>query len=369
MSISKRILIVGGYGKAGTNIAKLLIKNSSNTITLAGRNSSKAQKVAEGLNHEFHTKQAHGISLDIANITDLRTILSLYDILIVCLPFPKNSPAIVETIVNADINYIDLVPDKSKNHLFKKHHFKLTSHGRTCLLEAGWEPGLPALLVRLANQKLNTQAKKVNIHAVYRDRDMPAGSIADIIGNANFKQQIFEANQWKKISMLNTNFMNLPEPWGRMMGFPTELSELQELPQKLNLDSLKLYQGGHNWISDLILFLLTVFGFTKGSFVFNQGVKLFQWANQTFTNPASAGIIKVMASNSNESVTVTASNMDLYKSTAIPVVASVLLMNQEAINPGTGFMGQCLPPQKTTDLIKEMGITISINSESVVNEK
>lgn len=361
MSISKHILIIGGYGKAGTQVAKLLVKHSCHAITLAGRNTQRAKKTAKDLNREFTSNQAYGIGLNLSNTSYLKKVLPLYDVLIVCSPFPENLDETIKAIVSAGITYIDIIPGKDKKQLFEEHQSVLRSKEITCLLEAGWEPGLPALLARLAHQKLNRKTQDVEIHAVYRDRSMPPGSIADIMTHAKLEQNVFKDNEWKQVSMNNTTTMSLPQPFGKITGFPTELAELRQLPYELNLNSLQLFQGGHNIVSDTILFLWMALGLRRSPLLFNAGVKLFRWANKKFTTPESAGVIKVMASNEEKTASITASNMDLYLATAIPVVASILLIDEEAIPAGVGFMGHQLPVNETVSLVKEMGIPISIN--------
>lgn len=356
---SQRILLLGGYGRAGKQVSKLVIHYSNAHITIAGRTLCKAEEWASSLNQISQTKRATALKLDISNHNKLLKILKDFDLLVVSVPYPENSKEIIKTIIETGTDYIDIVPEPSKNKYFEWYNSEIRTKGMTCILEAGWEPGLPALLIHLANQKIEGKMQDVEVHSVYRDRAMPTGSIADIMTHASYKQRFYKDREWKAASMLNTTTMSLPEPFGNVRGYPTELEELLTLPKKLNIDSLILYQGGYNILSDLILFIWMLLDLRRGSFLFNAGAHVFQWANKTFTTPESGGVIKVMATGEEESVTVTASTMDLYRATAVTVVATILLLDHGAVTPGIGFMGHKLPPKKTAVLLRKMGISLS----------
>lgn len=50
----KNILILGGYGNTGSKIAYLLLQHSDVNVTLAGRNITKVNKLADELNNQFN---------------------------------------------------------------------------------------------------------------------------------------------------------------------------------------------------------------------------------------------------------------------------------------------------------------------------
>lgn len=50
----KNILILGGYGNTGSKIAYLLLQHSDVNVTLARRNITKVNKLADELNNQFN---------------------------------------------------------------------------------------------------------------------------------------------------------------------------------------------------------------------------------------------------------------------------------------------------------------------------
>lgn len=65
--MEKQLLILGGYGNAGSLIARLMLKASDARIVLAGRNGLKAERAAALLNDEFHTNRVAGKQLEASN--------------------------------------------------------------------------------------------------------------------------------------------------------------------------------------------------------------------------------------------------------------------------------------------------------------
>jgi len=62
------ILVLGGYGNAGTVIAPMLPAHTPYRIILAGRNGERARQVAEQINLEFATDRVSGMAVDAASL-------------------------------------------------------------------------------------------------------------------------------------------------------------------------------------------------------------------------------------------------------------------------------------------------------------
>jgi len=362
MAELNKILLLGGYGKAGGQIAQVLIDHSDYSITLAGRNKHKAVKMANAINKCIPTERCNGMEVDIKNIPVLKKTLPEYDLLINCVPLPSKGDPIIRAIVNANIHYIDLIPSSLKQIQFENYKSIIIHNNKTCILEAGWEPGLPAFVARLGAQKLNGSAKDIELHAVYREDDMATTSVADIVEHTQLTAAFFKNGRWVRNSIFNTQKMHFPAPFGTVKGYPTELAELKTIVPELDLKSLRIYQGGYNLVCDLILFVWTAFGLSKNDYLLTVCTKLFRWANKQFTAPPFGGMIKAKISGDTNSLEVIVTTENLYQATAIPVVVAVKqILDQEIDNPGVHFMGSIVEPTKFQKEISKMGITVKFN--------
>ncbi|NGP87966.1 saccharopine dehydrogenase family protein [Fodinibius halophilus] len=363
----QEVLLMGGYGRAGTEIARLLVEYSEYFITITGRNKQKAEITAITLNNRASAERCKGIALDITDSKALEKVLPEYDLLINCVPLPTNDKQVIRIICEAGVHYVDLIPGKSKRAQFEKYKSVIIQNNSICVLEAGWEPGLPAFLAQLGVQKLNDKAKNIEVHAVYREKEMPYTSIADIMEHADLTASFLEEGQWVRKSIIHNQNMQFPEPFGNVTGYPAELAELKSTAVDLGLRSLTFYHGGYNPICDLILFIWTALGLRNNEYLKSAGVNLFRWANNWFTKPPFGGIIKVKLKGNSKSLQITASTEDLYRATAIPVVAAVKQILDKTINDvGVHFMGSAAKPEEFEEEITRMGISIDIQQNNHV---
>ena len=82
MASEKNILILGGYGQTGIQLAKLLLKKSRHNICLAGRDQVKADREARTLNWEHSCDRVRGVQVNLGLKRQLTGIMEDYDLVI-----------------------------------------------------------------------------------------------------------------------------------------------------------------------------------------------------------------------------------------------------------------------------------------------
>ena len=109
--MTRRILIIGGYGNFGSYISKTLAKENNITVMIAGRSIEKAQRFINTIK-AANTPEA--IALDITKDLDeaLQTIKP--DIVIhTSGPFQGQSYHVAQSCIKAGVHYIDLADGRS----------------------------------------------------------------------------------------------------------------------------------------------------------------------------------------------------------------------------------------------------------------
>ena len=113
--MQQRILLLGGYGRAGAAIANVLLTHHPTAhISLAGRRPDAARKAASRLAAEHPDATVDAFPVDATNRTDLREAFNTCDLAVVAAPFRDNGPMVVETAADTGIDYIDISPDTAK---------------------------------------------------------------------------------------------------------------------------------------------------------------------------------------------------------------------------------------------------------------
>jgi saccharopine dehydrogenase-like NADP-dependent oxidoreductase len=77
-----RVLILGGYGGAGSCISHLLLQETDCDIVVAGRHKARALDLSERLNAKFPGARASGVFADASQSESLKLALQGVDLII-----------------------------------------------------------------------------------------------------------------------------------------------------------------------------------------------------------------------------------------------------------------------------------------------
>jgi saccharopine dehydrogenase-like NADP-dependent oxidoreductase len=158
------ILILGGYGKTGKQIAELLLRHKpALNIALAGRNLHKAKKEAQRINEALFTQQVTALQLDAANQSSLTEAFSWADLIVNAASTIEQTPIIVEAVLESKKDYLDTQlssPTKLKTLYQNADAFKEKD---ICFVtDGGFHPGLPAALIRYSALQMD-EIEKGNV--------------------------------------------------------------------------------------------------------------------------------------------------------------------------------------------------------------
>lgn len=163
----QKVLILGGAGKAGSRLAKYLIKYTKDfNVKLIGRNEQRLKQTIDNLLPlcNIAKDRVSFQRLDVENqmeclfplIKDHQTIVNFLPELA-----EKNTRSLIEFVINNKCDWIDAQFSKSTTNILKSYDQAAKKEGVCIVTQGGYHPGLPALMVREASLHLK------NIESAY----------------------------------------------------------------------------------------------------------------------------------------------------------------------------------------------------------
>lgn len=141
-----RILIAGGYGAVGKNMASLLARRPGIMPVVGGRNTEKAAALAEHLNCEW-------IWIDLDDTASISNGLKDMDIVINCCIPSDNAPTrLAEAAVEQKVHYLDVSAFNGYCSRVMALDSPAHEKGVTLITALGAYPGIPGLILADAGQ-------------------------------------------------------------------------------------------------------------------------------------------------------------------------------------------------------------------------
>jgi saccharopine dehydrogenase-like NADP-dependent oxidoreductase len=131
MEKAKNILILGGYGRTGVELARLLLKESGHNIGLAGRDQIKAIRSARELNWEYPGQRVEAVQVNVAFRRKLTDIMTDYDLAVASVRRTAFGGQMAMAALDASVNYVDLNPDNDRRKAIEGLHEEVRRAGLT----------------------------------------------------------------------------------------------------------------------------------------------------------------------------------------------------------------------------------------------
>jgi saccharopine dehydrogenase (NAD+, L-lysine-forming) len=368
----RTILILGGYGNAGRVITERLLKETDCCIIVAGRNFHAAAKAAADLNRGYCGNRALAAHVDASDPGGLAAKFAGVDLVVTAAPITGLAAGVARAAVNAGADLIDVGIGASKCAELRAFDTLVRDAGRSVIADAGFHPGLPAVLVRyVAGWFDRLEAADVGsvIQIDWRNLAAPISqsTAAEMIDEfRDFCTDSFRDGKWVTLPWKDVLIsMDFPAGFGRRPCTSWFLEEMRALPEMIpSLRRTGFYVGGFNWFSDYVMMpvMLAASRLPKGA-VTRTVANLFLWSLKAFSKPPYGTLLKVEAEGIAEGrparAELVVSHNSGYVFTGVPVVACVLqYLNGAARKPGVSLMGHILEPRRLLQDMQRMGIII-----------
>lgn len=147
---SQKVLILGGQGRIGRQVAADLLKHTAAEVTLTGRH-----KVSPELLHSFQ-RPVNTFVLDLADDDRLATVIALQDLVIHCAgPFHYRDDRVLRHCIQSGVNYVDVSDHRSFYQQVIALQDPAIASGITAILNTGIFPGISNSMVRQGVEQLD----------------------------------------------------------------------------------------------------------------------------------------------------------------------------------------------------------------------
>lgn len=362
------ILLLGGYGNLGRQIARhLLAETRVDELYIAGRNVRRARETAQDLRCEFPGRRIGGLEVDVRNLPLLTEAFFRADCIVNAASTVDHTENIVRALLDTGRDYLDTqlsLPPKLA--VLERYAGRLAEAGVCCITDGGFHPGLPAVLVRYAARRFH-QLHEARVYTAmnldWKALQFSEATRRELADEFRFFRPLeFRRGRWRSRSWLRPLFFRFDPPFGRRYCAPMYLSELKTLPEELpKLEKLGLYISGFNPVLDYLLLPFI----SLGLFLLprrRQGPvgRLLEWGLR-FSRPPYGVEMTVVARGrkyqQEEELTLRLTHSDPYTLTAISVVACLQQwLRGEIRQPGLHRQARIVQPAQLLADMRQMGL-------------
>ena len=156
MTPVKNILILGGYGRIGFELAKLLLRYSSCEISIAGRDAVKASRAARELNSRCFKEMVRGLEVNACLKAQLMGAFKNVDLVINTIPNTVQGGKIARAALEVGADYIDLGTGGVSGDAYTPFDAEVRDAGLTFITGAGIDSGTLSAMARYIASQLDT---------------------------------------------------------------------------------------------------------------------------------------------------------------------------------------------------------------------
>jgi saccharopine dehydrogenase (NAD+, L-lysine-forming) len=154
--------VLGGSGAVGSIATETLASSGEfSEITVADMNIMAAKKLARSVKGS----KVSAVELDADNPQSIRRAIGGSSVVLNCVgPFYNYGPAIMKTVIEARINYVDVCDDFDATEKLLAMDDKAKKAGVSALIGMGTSPGLANVMVRFCADSLLDKVESVDIY-------------------------------------------------------------------------------------------------------------------------------------------------------------------------------------------------------------
>lgn len=225
--MAEHILILGGSGRIGSQVAADLVNHTQATITITGRNPAIGQQVQSQLGSSVNF-----LPLDLEDTTTLKAAIANANLVIHCAgPFHYRDARTLKICIETGVNYIDVSDHPSFTRKAIELRDAAAAAGITAIVNTGIFPGISNSMVRQSVEQLDSAE---SIHLSYVVSGSGGAGLTVMRTTFLGLQRPFPAwidGQWQTIKPYSQReTIEFPAPYGRTGVYWFDMPETFTLP-------------------------------------------------------------------------------------------------------------------------------------------
>ncbi|MCS6949105.1 MAG: saccharopine dehydrogenase NADP-binding domain-containing protein [bacterium] len=362
--------ILGGYGNVGRHVVRLLLQHTGAPLVVAGRHILRAREFARECNRQVGDERVCAAYAHPAEPGSLRHAFEGAQLLLLASPTGRFAEQTARAALDLSCDWLDVQFYTPKLEALHRLRARIEGAGRCFVTDAGFAPGLPALLVRYAATQLEA-VETANVFAVLS----PQGGFPKTPSLYEFARELMRCRYgayrdgvWRFSSGLGLGEARQSEfgfGFGARTCLPLMLEEMRALPQMLpSLQETGFYIAGFNWFVDWVgAPLLYLAGKMLPTLWVRPMANLLHWTTRLLATPPFGAILRLESHGWREgrryNLVLQLYHPDPYLFTAIAVVAGVLqYLRGEGRKTGLWFAGHLYEPVGMLHAMRQMGVQV-----------
>ena len=157
----KRVLIIGGCGRIGSQIARDILAHTEATVTVTGRSAQSGTAASQRLGQTVQFQL-----LDLANQTAVTKAIAAADLVVhTAGPFHYRDGRVLQACIQQGVNYLDVSDERTFTQKVLALRSQAAAAGVTAVINTGVFPGISNSLARQGIEALD-QADSVQLSYV-----------------------------------------------------------------------------------------------------------------------------------------------------------------------------------------------------------
>lgn len=352
------IVILGGYGGVARRLVKQLLDHTPHRLVVAGRNLPKAREFA----HSLHTDRVSAVYADAAQPDSLNIAFAGAHLLIVAAPVAPFIGHVISAALTNGCDWLDMLLEKPVLESLQKEADHIQQSGRLFITQAGYHPGMPAILMRQMADNFDA-TQEIHIGFAQEARFESPESTTELlheIGKGH--SAVWENGFWRKAGWRDLRSFRFYEHFGNRSCYPLQLEEVAIAANDLHLKKAGIYAAGFNWLCDYvampIMLLLYPFRQTHGFLKW-----LLYWSiNVLYKSDALEMLAEAKGiKNGQENKSILhLTHDDAYNFTAICIMACLeQYFGGQLPRAGLHFMGLVTHPLQALEAMQRMGVKLN----------
>jgi hypothetical protein len=358
------ILVLGGYGGTGKVFCRYLLKETTMNVIVAGRDRQKAEEWALKLKSEFSPDRISMRHVDATDRKSLREAFQSIDFVLVAATTTQFAKQIAEAALEAHIDYLDIYYQQDVYPELETLKERIRESGQCFITQAGFHPGLPAVLIRKGAAYFETYESAVIAFAMNTRIEKPE-SVYEIVDSlSDYKADIYEDGRWRCGTYKDSVKIDFGSCFGVKSCVPIDMIEMRSMPEIYRLKSTGVYVAGFNWFVDSIIFpLIMLSQMIRKGLLRHFWAKALIWGINNLSGDEERIVFLLRAEGENygsrQEVVIRCEHRSAYDFTVIPVIAALKQYIDGSIRkPGLWMMSHIVEPNRLLDDMEQMGVSI-----------